>query len=439
MKKNLVFALFALVLGGCATAPQLQVALKANACNNDPALCRVTVTANQVYDLKNDNMNATSPNAIIMRYDLVDDPASGNAVDPWVPGTDAAGNTAYDYTRAGGPLGSNGPLGALGPLSWSGNLSNRFHGTVASIPGISYSNNWCNVPNNQSDITCAYGSYGALGESGALNPSYYYNTMYHLQQGIYWHGNYNHNLDSTGVWGIQGPLGPSGSFAALGALGPLGISQQAGMTTTNDGVYQTGSTIVRKTQPMRYSHDANVFRTYDLYEMYSKSYAQKMGTGCSGCEVNDTSFAVDSSFQEAVIGGDNYLFTSNYDQFVLLNVVPVNALNDYGLQLYVSKDGGTTYTLLATSNSNVYALGGGLMDFIAIRVKPGEMFRVNVTLQHAGAPTFPGYYLFTTGSGLAQTTGGTTNPNADLWSSRLQSDGTLRFNINGVHQQWIPW
>lgn len=439
MKKNLVFLLLALTLGGCATPPQPQVTSQANACNNDPALCRIAVTANQVYALVPDNMNAASPSAIIMKYDLVDDPASGNAVDPWIPGTDASGQTAYDYTRANGPLGSNGNLGAFGPLGLNGNLPNRFHGTIATIPGINYYNNWCTASGGQSDAGCVYGSYGPLGTTGPLNPHYYYNTMYHLQQNVYWHGNYNHNLDSTGVWGIQGPLGPEGAFGALGALGPLGISLQAGMTTTSDGVYKVGSTTVRKTQPVRYSHDATVVRTYDLYEMYSKSYAQAMGTGCSGCEINDTSFAVDSFFQEPPADGDNYLFTSNYNQFVLINVVPINALNSYALQLYVSKDGGANYTLLATSSSNAHADGGGLMNFMSIRAKKGEMFRVNVTRIYAGYPGNAGYYLFTTGSGLTQTTDGSTNPDADLWSSRLQSNGAYRFNINGAHQEWIPW
>ncbi|USX26450.1 hypothetical protein NHH73_28505 [Oxalobacteraceae bacterium OTU3CINTB1] len=437
MIKNLVFVSIAMALSGCATTSELEASLKTIVCDDDPALCRMIVTANQVYALKSDNMNPDSPDAIIMKYDLVDDPRLGNAVDRWISATDAAGESAYQYTRASGPLGQAGALGAFGPLSWSGFLSKRFRGTVPSLVGASYDNNWCNVPSDQSDIGCVYGSQGPLGETGALNPSSYYYTMYHLQEDSFWRGNHNHNLDSTGVWGIQGPLGPSGPFGALGPLGPLGISLQLGMTTTTDGVYKAGSTIVRQTRPIRYGQDAAVWRTYNLYEMYSKQYAQQMGTGCGGCEVNDTSFAVDASFNDPTTTGDSYLFTSQHNQFVLLNVVPVNAWNDYGLQLYVSNDGGTTYTLLATSNSNVYADGGGLMDFIVIRAKQGEMFRANVTLQ-AGLP-FYGYYLFTTGSGVGQATAGATAADADLWSSRLQSNGTRRFNIFGAHQQWVPW
>ncbi|RWA55962.1 hypothetical protein AU476_05100 [Cupriavidus sp. UYMSc13B] len=231
--------------------------------------------------------------------------------------------------------------------------------------------------------------------------------MYHLQEENAWWGNYNHNLDSAGVWGIQGPLGPTGALGALGALGPLGISLKAGMTTTADGVYKVGSNIVRQTRPVRYSHDAAVAavsRTYELFEMYSKLYAQTMGTGCPGCEVNDTSFGVDSSLQRSASEGDAYLFTSNYDQFVSINVVPINALNDYGLELYLSKDGGKNYTLLASSKSNgalkklfwlgvpYFSLGDGLMDFIVIRVKSGEMFKIRVIEQQLQEESFPGYY-----------------------------------------------
>lgn len=457
--KTLIWTTLILVTAGCATLPdsppapssapasspatapiEPSAAAAVNAaCNNDPAVCRMIVTSNQVYALVPNNMNAASSSAIIMRYDLVYDPASGNAIDPWVAGTDNLGKTAYDYTRSSGPLGAAGPLGYAGPLGSTGALYTRFIGTKPSVPGISYANNWCTVPANQPDNSCVYGSYGALGESGPLNPYYYYNTMYHLQQGTYWYGNYNQNLDAAGVWGIQGPLGPTGALAALGALGPLGISQQAGMTTTADGVYKNGSAIVRQTQPVRYSHDATTYRAYDLFEMYSKSYAKTMGTGCSGCEVNDTSFAVDSSFQEPVSGGDNYLFNSNYNQFVSINVVPINLYTSYALQLQVSTNGGVSYNPVATASSNPYAANGGLMNFIVTRAKRGETYKLNVTKQYSGVPFSTGYYLFVNGSGLVQIVNGVTNANPDIWGSRLQSNGTLRFNINGAQQSWISW
>lgn len=410
-----------------------------NTVPNDPAACRMIINANQTMALVANNMNAASSSAIIARFDLVYDPASANAVNPWIAGVDALGSTAYSYTRPAGPLGSNGPLGAIGPISSVGALSSRFTGTQPTVPGISYSNNWCNVPANQPDTTCVYGSYGPLGESGALNPYAYYNTMYHLMQGVYWYNNFAQNLDTSGVWGILGPLGPLGPLSALGALGPLGISLQAGMTTTTNGVYMNGSTIVRKTQPVRYSHDATIYRTYDLYEMYSKSYALNMGTGCSGCEVNDTSFAVDSRFLEPpTSGGDNFLFDANYDQFLSINVVPVNLLNDYAVQLSVSTNGGVSYSPVATSNSNVYAVGGGLMDYIVTRTRAGEKYRVNVSRQVVTVPN-TGYYLYVSGTGLAQTVNGVPNNNADIWSSRLQNNGTYRFNINGAHQNWVSW
>jgi hypothetical protein len=109
--------------------------------------------------------------------------------------------------------------------------------------------------------------------------------MYHLQEGTYWYNDYSHNLDSAGVWGIQGPLGPTGALGALGALGPLGISLQYGVTTTSDGVYKVDGKTIRRTSPVRYTHDAKTTRVYDLFEMYSKSYAMQMGK--NGVEPND--------------------------------------------------------------------------------------------------------------------------------------------------------
>lgn len=439
MQKLLLIA--ALCAGGCATpfvAPP-EKASAASACNNDPALCRVVVTSNQVYALGTGNMSAASPAAIIMKYDLVDDPASKNAVDPWYSGADGTGKTAYDMTRATGPLGTEGNLGYAGPLGSSGALPQRYIGTVPTNPQLGYYNNWCSAAPAQSDQGCVYGSYGALGQDGPLNPSYYFNQMYHLEQSDYWHGNYNHNLDSAGVWGIQGPLGPTGALAALGPLGPLGISPQAGMTTTADGVYQVGGTIVRQTQPVRYAHDASSYRVYDLVEMYGKSYAKKMGTGCQDCVENDTSFAVDSLMQGTVSGGDVYYFTSKFKQFVSINVVPVNLYTAYGIALSVSTDGGASYAPVASANSNPFSFGSGLMNFIVLRANSGEKYQVKLNLLYTGIGSDPGYYLYVTGSGLAEISNGVVNSNPDLWGPRLQSDGTYRFNINGAHQAWYPW
>lgn len=110
--------------------------------------------------------------------------------------------------------------------------------------------------------------------------------MYHLEEDVYWYNDYDHNLDSAGIWGIQGPLGPTGAFGALGALGPLSISIQSGVTTTPDGVYIVKNEIIRTTQPMWYSHDGSVMRMYDLFEVYSKTYAFSMGRNESS-EIND--------------------------------------------------------------------------------------------------------------------------------------------------------
>lgn len=435
-------ALAAILSGGCTdliAAPAGETA-STGSCNDDPSLCRMAITSNQVFALRSGNLNPASSSAIAMKYDLVADPASKNAIDPWHAGADATGTTAYDMTRSNGPLGSNGSLGFAGPLGSLGPLSQRFAGSIPPNPAQNYGNNWCAAAPTQSDSGCVYGSYGPLGQDGPLNPAYYFNQMYHLEQHIYWHGDYNHNLDSSGVWGIQGPLGPTGPLAAPGALGPLGISLQAGMTTTEDGVYQADGATVRKTQPIRYTHDATVYRIYDLFEMYSKAYATKMGTGCADCEENDTSFAVDASLQPVAPDGDAYYFTSGYEQFVSINVVPVNFFTAYGMALSVSANGGSGYTPVATANSNPFSSGfSGIMNFIVARVKKGEKFRLIVNLLYTGIASDPGYFLYVSGSGVTEIDNKLVNDNPDIWGPRLQNNGTYRFNINGAHQAWNPW
>ena len=294
--------------------------------------------------------------------------------------------------------------------------------------------------------------------------------MYHLQEDTYWYNDYSHNLDSAGVWGIQGPLGPTGALGALGALGPLGISLQYGVTTTSDGVYQVDGKTIRRTIPVRYTHDASKTRTYDLFEMYSKSYALKMGK--NGVEPNDwyscnvaaftlikkpcvcSSFAVDSYLSEPNSGGDVFQFTSAFDQFVHINVVPVNMYSDYAISLKCCAAGTTTKVNVATANSNPFASTGGLEDFIVVRLRPSEVCDVIVTVQSTSNGKFGfGYYLFVTGTALSETSTqrrlrGEAPVNGeeaqerelssidDIWGARTQSSGINTFNIIGPHQTW---
>ena len=73
----------------------------------DPRKCRVTITSESVYSLTTDNFkNApTASEPIVMRYDLAYDPAMKNSINKWNGGYDIYLKTAYDYTRADGPLG----------------------------------------------------------------------------------------------------------------------------------------------------------------------------------------------------------------------------------------------------------------------------------------------------------------------------------------------
>jgi hypothetical protein len=366
---------------------------------------------------------------------------------------------------------------------------------------LSYSNNWCSISSSSaSDSSCVYGSYGPLGESGPLTTASYYNTMYHLNQHTYWYNDYNMNLDSAGVWGTQGPLGVTGALGVLGALGPTGISLQAGMTTTPEGKYLAmsssgSSTIVRQTQPMRYSHDSSAYRLYDLFEMYSRKYALGMCPGAAAsasCEVNDSSFGVDASavltqkyyhendeaasgrdggdtsgliVEDGVTAGvnDKYSFASKYNQFVHINLVPYGGTPGLpgqiiggswdSLNMTLSLSCGSSSSskkLLQTTTSNFVSTSSSttqsdLIPFLTTRLRKNEVCDVSVSLltpsnkDSNSANDWTGYYLYVTGSGLQTVTQGKINSDPDLWGLRQQADGTSAFNLNGPHQAWIPF
>lgn len=328
--------------------------------------------------------------------------------------------------------------------------------------------------------------------------------MYHLSEMTYWYNDYNINLDSAGVWGTQGPLGVSGALGILGALGPTGFSLQAGITTTSDGKYMTlssgKSVVIRQTQPIRYSHDSTISRIYDLFEMYSRTYAKSMCSALSStssCDVNDSSFGVDAStvlkqkyyeenegnegenengnnkeeedsslfVENGVTAGvdDKYSFTSKYNQFVHINLIlyggtpglpgQITGGSWDNINMTLSLSCGTSSsnkkTLHTTTNNfistSTSTTQNDLIPFITTRLKKNELCDISISIRiDTGKDTsttndWTGYYLFVTGSGLQVISQGVTNSNPDIWGLRKQIDGRYSFNMNGLHQTWIPF
>ena len=343
-------------------------------------------------------------------------------------------------------------------------------------------NNWCDVPLDESDKECVYGSYGPIGVSGAINDHAYYHDMYHLQERVFWYNNYNHNLDASGVWGIQGPAGPTGPLGVLGALGPLGVSLQFGMTTTSDGIYESADAplsaspdaarmVVRKTQPIRYEHDAianPVSRIYDLYEMYSREYALSMPPAPPQCSVNassyncmninDCSFAVDAAeaLSLSSVISDSFNFLSSFSQFVHVNLVPVTATMttsgddlengsgaakkdsiDINLQLLCSQLQSDTYAEVARASASFTTSGrqNFLVPYITTRLRESESCELKVNIS-ADISAWTGYYLYVTGSGFSSVENEEVNDDPDWLGPRKQLDGSHTFNIVGPHQSW---
>jgi hypothetical protein len=384
----------------------------------------MVVTGVQIYNLAPSNFDSSFAEAIAMKFDLQDDPEEHNSPFPWIQEVDAFGLTAFEYSRESGPLGLNGPLGYAGPLGLGGSLPNRFHGHTPYVDNLTYKNNWCNT----SDVpSCVYGPYGPLGESGPLNPLWYFITMYHLGEGVNFEQNYNINLDASGVWGVQGPLGPTGALGPLGPLGPLSISLQSGVTTTESGQYKYANHVIRSTSPIQYSADGTKTRVYDLFEVYDREFALSM-------KDNDCSFGVDSLYREPKAEGDVFTFTSKVSQFLVVNVVSVDPLSVYGLVILSSWEG-THFREIACSNSDWLNVQGGIQNFIVSRVRGGEVLRVNVTSVYSAATIPGGYYLYVTGSGLQEYVNGTLSA-VDVWGPRAQSSGPRTFNILGEHQSW---
>ena len=78
------------------------------------------------------------------------------------------------------------------------------------------------------------------------------------------------------------------------------------------------------------------------------------------------------------------------------------------------------------------------MPFLSTRLQGNEECKVTVAISTSSSD-WSGYYLYVSGSGISETVNGKENNNPDIWGPRKQADGSVDFNINGVHQSWIPF
>jgi hypothetical protein len=441
---NITFRKFFLtaLLAGSTT-----LALAACPTDLDPALCRYSITSTSVSGLGPYDVGGYASSTVSMNYDL----ATDNGVD--VFGTPYKGarnywNVGQDYEyyiRGNGPLGAYGPIGANGPLGAYGPVinvgvnntqspNNSFPTTISS-QYIYTGSSWCS--------TACYGPNGPLGQAGPLNPVAYHRDMAHLNE--YWYDyqdawdDYNdfpHQLDAAGVWGILGPLGPLGALGPTGPLGPMN-ALAINRTAAGDYVDNQNPAVLKRAVAVVYQTNAqgqtSALRNYDLYEMYTKTRAQQLGTGSN--PVNDTSFGVVSP-DINVAAGDNYLFNSKYTQWLAVAVVPGSGssgqTDNFNFTLWTAVAGGTWKKVLTANNATLAS--GGLISFAMVRVKQNEQLKLTVTTPDGRNRP---YNLYVTGSGFAESTGAAGAPMVaiDSFGARSQKTGANRFNITGNHQR----
>lgn len=402
--------------------------------------CRMVITAQLVQSLSAQHFDSNHGGAITMHYDLHSDPAAKGSSIRWTRTADEWGWSLYNHTQ-GGHLGADGPLGAMGPLGAFGRIQSRFHGSTPEEEKLSYTNNWCLHAPGRNDSWCEYGSNGELGEQGPLSEGSYYRSMYHSGEGTTgWAQSFNINQDASGVFGILGPLGPTGPLGPLGLLGPLTLSLQPGITTDDYGVFHYQSDVIRSTAPLHFDFSGTVFRQYDLFEMYSRDYAIKMGA-VPTMPRNDCSFGVDSFLQSPSPNGDLYRFDSVRAQWVTVTVVPADPADRFTLTVVSSTNEGRTYDHIVATSANTNA---SLANFVVFRSNP----KSDKAVEYLGAVVSPspghvgqrsGYFLYVVGSGFAEGAAPNKVRPVDYFSPRPQASGNYSFNILGSHQSCLPF
>ena len=361
--------------------------------------------------------------SVVMVYDCIDD-ASWEACkeQPWRPPMQYYIQHNYWslFVNPSSCLGVGGPLGPVGVLSNFGPLGKNLSTYNANWLSGNFDGSceWCKSMEDWYSSLRYFkygdplGMDGPLGENGPLSTTEIYSTMYHLNEPIFLANNFPTNLDITGVWGILGPLSILGPF---GALGPLGVLYQSAIYSTinpathmYDGQYRDPNTgeIVRKLS-MQYSTD--VFRVYDLFELYPPATAIDLGDSHS----QDSSFAVESYFR-TVTQVDNYKFCSNYNQTISALVIPVMHIGDNvydeifsDFDISVSDENNQLLMRSASSSSSrifseaQFSKYQGYIDWIVFRAARNQCFTANISSQFL-SPTNSYYRMFIVGDGFLE-------------------------------------
>lgn len=159
----------------------------------------------------------------------------------------------------------------------------------------------------------------------------------------------------------------------MGPLGPVGAH---GYKADENGNYINNDEIVRT---IEVEFDNGLYRTFELYEMYSE-YAAK-------CLVYpDSSYFVLGSISD--FGEkDTYPVLSKEDQFVTIVVVPDFDTDSFGIAVY-----DTLRNLIASSETKTY------INTIQLMVPANFQIHVTVELKSSWQPFVSSYRLYVTGS-----------------------------------------
>jgi hypothetical protein len=212
-------------------------------------------------------------------------------------------HTASDQDAVHQELGPAGPLGAYGPLGVLGPIGKAPWNPSALMRGVGGWHEW-------SRWLTAKG--GPLSENGPLSEEGSALSQQNLKR-------LPEALRPGGEEAAVGPSGPLGPHGALGALGPMGAH---GYASDRDGNYRDGAGHVVRDVEVHYGHGTTA--RYELFEVYSKQAAMAMPD-------NDTSFMVNGATDTG--RKDQYSFTSHFDQYVMVSVVPEKSLDNFGIEV----------------------------------------------------------------------------------------------------------